>query len=88
MVNRIIVPANYTFEVIIKVDPTSGQSELQIRNRSRVQISMWQVAGLLAKHVSNIMESLLSGKLKQIPVQEDQQQPPAGDGGDGGANAS
>ena len=88
MVNRIIVPANYTFEVIIKVDPMNGQSELQIRNRSKIQISMWQVAGLLAKHVSGIMESLLSGKLKQIPVKEEQQQPPAGEGGDGGANAS
>ena len=87
MVNRIIVPANYTFEVIIKVDPTNGQSELQIRNRSGINITMWQVAALLSEHATSILKSLITGKLKQMPAQEEQkQQPPTG--GDGGANAS
>jgi hypothetical protein len=68
MTNRIVIPANFTFEVIIKVDPVNGQSELLIRNRSKVQISMWQVAGLLAEHTSVVMKSLLAGKVKQEPA--------------------
>jgi hypothetical protein len=70
MANRIIVPANYTFEVIIKLDPANGQSELQVRNRSNQQISMWQVAGMLAEHTANIMKSLLMGTVKAEPLKE------------------
>jgi hypothetical protein len=67
MTNRIVVPANYTIEVIIKLDPVNGQSELLVRNRSNVQIGMWQIAGLLAEHTANVMKSLLMGKVKQTP---------------------
>lgn len=71
MSNRIIVPANYTFELIIKLDPVKGQSELQVRNRSNIQITMWQIAALLAKHTAHVMDSLLSGKVKTELVKEE-----------------
>jgi hypothetical protein len=60
MKNRIIVPANYTFEVIIKVDPSNGQSELHVRNRSSMQIGQLQIAGLLMEHATNVMRTLLT----------------------------
>lgn len=60
MTNRIIVPTNYTFELIIKVDPRNGQSELQVRNRSSMQIGQLQIAGLLMEHATNVMRTLLS----------------------------
>lgn len=71
MSNRIIVPANYSVEVIIKVDPSNGQSELMIRNRSNVQIGMMQIAGLLIEHAANVMRSLLTtGRVSFTPAIE------------------
>lgn len=60
MTNRIIVPANYSIEVTVKLDPRTGQSELQIKNRSTTQISMMQVAGMLIEHAANLMRTLLT----------------------------
>lgn len=70
MTNRIVIPANYTFEVIIKVDPVNGQSELMVRNRSKVQITMYQVVALLIEHASHAMKSLMTGTVKQVRVPE------------------
>ncbi len=69
MTNRIIVPTNYTFELIIKVDPRNGQSELQVKNRSSVQVGSLQIAGLLMEHATQIMRTLLSqGRLDVTKV--------------------
>jgi len=71
MSNRIIVPANYTIEVIIRVDPVNGQSDLMVRNRSKIQLTMWQIAGLLTEHAAHVMHTLLTnGKVKQTPVED------------------
>lgn len=70
MSNRIVVPANFTVEVVIKLDPVTGRSELQVRNRSKVQFTTWQVAGLMLEHATNMFRSLLAGTLKQTPLEE------------------
>ena len=71
MQNRIIVPANYMIDVVIKFDPSNGRTELQVRNRSNVQFTMWQVAGLLAEHTASLMRSLLQGKIKMQSVSDE-----------------
>ncbi len=69
MTNRIIVPANFTIEVIIKIDPRNGQSELHVRNRSAVQLGQLQIAGLLLEHATNVMRTLLTqGQLNVLQV--------------------
>lgn len=90
MSNRIIVPANYTFEVILKVDPTNGQSEMQIRNRSNIQVTMWQVVGLLVEHTATLTKTLLSGKnIQRQPITEPEQQTePLKSVGGGGEHAT
>ena len=77
--NRIIVPANFTVDIIIRYDPIKGGTELQIRNRSNLQISMFQIAGLLAEHNSQIMRNLLSGKIKIEEVPDPDVKPNGGD---------
>lgn len=89
MPNRIIVPANFTFEVILRVDPVNGQSEMVIRNRSGRQITMWQVAGLLVTHASNTINSLLTtGKVQETPIPDNTVEPLPESKPNGGENAS
>jgi hypothetical protein len=85
MQNRIIVPAHYDVDVLIKFDPIKGQTELQIRNRGKIQVSMWQVAALLAEHASSLIKSLISGQLKVDHVAEATETKPA-NGGDSNAS--
>jgi len=89
MPNRIIVPAHFDFELIIKVDTNGGQSELQIRNRSHKQVTMWQIVGLLIEHASTITKSLLTtGKVIQSPLQEQTTEQSTESKVNGGENAS
>lgn len=74
MQNRIIVPANYTIELVIRLDPVKGQSELQVRNRTKSNLSMLQVAGLLMEHAANVMRSILAGNVKLTKVEEQLEQ--------------
>lgn len=62
--NRIIIPANYSIKIEIGLDPNNGQTELKLINRSGKNISMLQIAALLAEHNSSILKSLLTGTTK------------------------
>jgi len=85
MQNRIIIPANYTVEVILKYDPVNGQTELNVRNRSKIQVSMWQVVGLLTEHSASLVRSLLAGKVEMKPAAEQPQTEVKTNGGDNNA---
>lgn len=76
--NRIIIPANYLMEIIIKFDPVNGQTELQVRNRSKVQVDMLKVVGLLQEHAATLLRSIIENKLQVAPVKE----PAAPNGGE------
>lgn len=70
MSNRIVVPANYTFELLVRLDPKNGQSELQVKNRSNVNIGQLQIAGLLMEHATNVMRTILTrGQLNVTKVE-------------------
>lgn len=72
--SRIIVPASYNVEIKLLFDSNTGQSELQVRNISKVNIvnlTMIQLAGLLIEHASNILRKIASGKPIQIEEQKE-----------------
>lgn len=77
--NRIIVPPNYAVNVTIKYDPTTGATELQVKNTGLKQVSMLQIAALLAEHNASLMRSIIAGTLKMEPA------PKPANGGDSNA---
>ena len=68
MPNRIIIPANYTVDVIVKYDPNTGQTELRVHNRGTKQIPLIQLAGLLSEHSAALIKSSLEGKVELTPI--------------------
>ena len=87
MANRIIVPAHFDFEIVIRLDTNNGESDLQLRNRSKKQISMLQVVGMLAEHTAHIMKVLLTtGKVMETVVEEKSTEPVKSNGGDNNAS--
>ena len=62
--NRIIVPPNYAVQVTLKFDPVTGATEMAVRNTGLKQVSMLQIAALLAEHNASLMRSLVTGTLK------------------------
>lgn len=78
--NRIINPnTKYTMQVIIDYDPATGDTQMQIRNRSGVNVSMLQVCTLLAEHNSTLLRTIITGTTKLEPVKEETPKPNGGD---------
>lgn len=63
MQNRIIVPAHYDVDIVIKYDTIKGHTQLEVKNRGKMQLTMWQIAGLLSQHAASLIQSLLNGKV-------------------------
>lgn len=78
--NRIINPnTRYTMQITINYDPATGDTEMQVRNRSGVNVSMLQVACLLAEHNATLIRTLVTGTTKLEPVKETTTKPNGGD---------
>lgn len=84
MSNRIVIPANYTVDVVIKYDPVSGQTELQVRNRSKITLKSLQIAALLLEHGTTMLRGIVQGTLEVSKAATNEPQPPA----NGGEHAS
>lgn len=84
--NRIINPnTRYTMQIVIDYDPATGDTQLQVRNRSGLKVSMLQVACLLSEHNATLIRSLVTGTTKMEKVDQSAAQP-APNGGDSNAS--
>lgn len=69
--NRIINPnTRFTMQIVIEYDPHTGDTQMQVRNNSGVNVSMMHVACLLAQHNATLMQSLATGTTKLSPAEE------------------
>lgn len=70
--NRIINPnTRFTMQIVIQYDPHTGDTQLQVKNTSGVQVSMMHVACLLAEHNATLLRSLAAGTTKVQEVKEE-----------------
>lgn len=79
--NRIYVPVNYDVDIVIKYSTLKGQTELQVRNRSKIQLTTLQIAMILSEHCANVLRNLFTGKenVKQLPQEQPTEKPNGGD---------
>lgn len=77
--NRIINPnTKYTMQVIIDYDPSTGDTQLQVRNRSGINVSMLQVSTLLAEHNATLLRTIVTNTVKMEKVTEEETAKPNG----------
>jgi hypothetical protein len=63
---KIVVPSNFTIEVVIRLDPVNGQSEMQARNKGvvPVPINAFQVLTLLLEHANSLAKQIVTNSVK------------------------
>jgi hypothetical protein len=60
----IVNPAGYTVDIIVKFDPITGNTELQVSNKGRTPVEMIKVAALLCQHGATLLANILKGNLQ------------------------
>lgn len=73
----IISPNGYAVEIAVLLDPSTGATEVQVRNlkpNTPMTVDMFKIATLLVRHGSELLESLMQGKLKTTPLMNELQE--------------
>jgi len=60
----VVVPSQFTFEVKILLDPRTGQTQMECRNRGLIPVDMLKVVGLLNEHSAHLIKGLIKGEVK------------------------